>query len=283
VDDEINQFFDTLNIRNLVSHYNVCEPGWKEIDCRYIFHKFYFFTRGEGYIKIEDNLFKAQRGDLFFIPAQTTHSYWHNPQDPVKQYWSHFTTVLGEGRQFIYHKKTLFCHPPEAITRELFSQIVDDNRDLYYSLDSKIALMGLLRLFFNHVDYKKMIKWDRTSLIHKIDSYLEDHITHDISLKDLAEIAHQQPNYFISTFKKQFGTTPMDYVNTYRLRAANQILSEDKNIKISTAALMVGFKDYRYFSRMYKKKYGMTPSRLRNIQFQPDRQNTASMLYSSHV
>lgn len=55
--------------------------------------------------------------------------------------------------------------------------------------------------------------------------------------------------------------TPIDYINTIKLyRAVHLLVYNPEKKSIETVAYETGFNDYRYFSRLFKKKYGVTPS-----------------------
>ena len=104
------------------------------------------------------------------------------------------------------------------------------------------------------------MKSDSRGVLSRIDSYIYSHITEDISLSDLAEIAALHPNYFIPYFKKNYGVTPIEHLNNIKLNYATKMLDTDE--KIQYIALKSGLNDYRYFSRLFKKKYGISPVNL---------------------
>ncbi len=258
-----NDFFDSLSIRHLIGNRNTCLRDWREDNRRYVFHKFYYFLGGEGHIRTEDALFHPRAGDLCFIPAGTVHSHWQDRDRPVVQYWTHFETVLPEGRRFRYHRDAFLCRPDRERTERAFSFVLTSPSDPFFPLKSRISLMELLMIFLEEVEPSLVLRSDRTSPVQRVNRYIADHIGEDIRLADLADVAHLHPNYFVSAFKKSCGSTPMEYVNSLRLREADRLLRENRDMTISEAASRVGFGDYRYFSRLYKRRFGMLPSRMR--------------------
>lgn len=63
---------------------------------------------------------------------------------------------------------------------------------------------------------------------------------------------------FSLEFKRHFGTSPVDYVLSQRLKQATYFL-RDHNLTISEVALKVGFRDPFHFSRLFKKYHGISP------------------------
>ena len=64
------------------------------------------------------------------------------------------------------------------------------------------------------------------------------------------------------TFKKDTGLGFNEYLNVYRLKRANAILTENPKSKVSQVAVRCGFGDSNYFSNTYKKMYGISPSKV---------------------
>ena len=93
-----------------------------------------------------------------------------------------------------------------------------------------------------------------------------DHIFHhsheQIAVGDLAEIAGLSIRQFERRFKKLFGSTPLRYVNQYRLRAACMELRQTHE-NISTIAHRVGFYDHAHFVRQFRIQMKMTPTEYR--------------------
>ena len=73
---------------------------------------------------------------------------------------------------------------------------------------------------------------------------------------------HLSVNYFCKLFKDQTGDTFVNYLNKVRIHAAVQLLRTTP-MKTYEIAEAVGFSDYRYFCKMFKKITDLTPSQVR--------------------
>jgi YesN/AraC family two-component response regulator len=95
--------------------------------------------------------------------------------------------------------------------------------------------------------------------IAKVIDHIHTHLFEDLGAEGLAEFIGVSPNYFSAQFKKETGTTFKAYVNEERLRNAAWFLCfTDEQITI--IAEKVGYHDYIYFSQVFKKQFGCSPS-----------------------
>lgn len=98
--------------------------------------------------------------------------------------------------------------------------------------------------------------------LKSILSYVEGHYSESISIADMAGICYYSSSYFMKFFKETMGVGFTQYLNDYRLEKAAQRLvsSEDNILEIASAH---GFDNLSYFTRSFKKKYGITPGKYR--------------------
>lgn len=95
-------------------------------------------------------------------------------------------------------------------------------------------------------------------LQRKMVRYIQEHYMDKISLEDIAGSAGISRTKCTSLFKVYTETTPVDYLNSYRLEeAARRLLNEQT--PVADIALSCGFSQQSYFGRMFQKEYGMTP------------------------
>ncbi|WP_127584233.1 response regulator [Paenibacillus koleovorans] len=88
--------------------------------------------------------------------------------------------------------------------------------------------------------------------------YVEKHYPNKVRLEEIAEQLHINPSYFSSIFKKATGENFIDYVNGVRIAKAAQFIYQTDH-KISEISMMVGFDNFSYFNKIFKKKTGVTP------------------------
>ncbi|WMJ89048.1 AraC family transcriptional regulator [Anaerocolumna sp. MB42-C2] len=260
--------FDTIMMKCLLRGFNVCAPDWGETDCIYGYYKFYYFMEGEATIIINGDTYYPKPGELYLIPANTKHTYMHNPLNPVLKYWCHFDLNFNGEQKVVYSKETLHCLPPREVVAPLFERLIslDSSSSLLDILSEKAILIELFKIFLEHINPQKLIPQSSDSFITKINDYILQNLQSVITLKSIAEIVPLHPNYFIQFFEKYFSVSPMEYVNILRLEKATQLFLTKPDMSIEQVAYSVGYKDYRYFGRVFKKRYGMTPSAYKGLQ-----------------
>jgi two-component system response regulator YesN len=86
----------------------------------------------------------------------------------------------------------------------------------------------------------------------------------DISLDDVAKLICLNPTYVSEVFKKKTGENFSEYLSDYRIGIAKELL-QDIRYRIIDVSAMVGYKDSKYFSRLFKKKVGVNPTDYRNL------------------
>ncbi len=99
-------------------------------------------------------------------------------------------------------------------------------------------------------------------VIHQMVSYLNEHLSEEVSLRRLSEIFHMNASYISQFFKNETGMNYSAYLFSLRLNYAKKLLrATDKSV--GEIAQNVGFRDYRVFSRSFKQETGLTPSQYR--------------------
>jgi len=89
--------------------------------------------------------------------------------------------------------------------------------------------------------------------------YIKENYPEKISMNDLVWPTGMSITYLNQKFKEETGYTFNDFLNRYRIQKAIEMIKEGK-LKISTIALEVGFGDYRYFNKVFKRYTNMLPS-----------------------
>ncbi|GEM_PF-3169088 len=101
-----------------------------------------------------------------------------------------------------------------------------------------------------------------SELIQKALEYIRHHYRESITLEQLAGICGLSANYFSTVFKEQVGETYIDYLTEIRLLQSKNLLKESvKTIKEISGE--VGYIDDKYFRKLFKNRFGITPSAYR--------------------
>lgn len=140
-----------------------------------------------------------------------------------------------------------------------------DSRPYAYQLQIKSYLFQLFYLLISNFDENKTKPISKKSLdkVKVILSYIVDNYQENISIEDIANHCFYSKSYFMKFFKDTMGVSFIQYLNDYRLEIAAQMLVNTSD-NILDIALGTGFDNLSYFTRSFKKKYGITPGKYRS-------------------
>lgn len=100
------------------------------------------------------------------------------------------------------------------------------------------------------------------NLVSRVKAYINENYAKNISLDDVSRMVDISPYYFSKLFKQEVGENFIEYVTGVRMKHARHLL-EDPKYSIKEVCVMSGYGDPNYFSRIFKKYEGMTPSEYR--------------------
>ena len=104
---------------------------------------------------------------------------------------------------------------------------------------------------------------NRKYVVEQIVNYFEDHYAEKISLDQIAENMYLSPFYISKIFKSETGDTPIRHLINIRLERAKELLEHDWGGSIQEVAACVGYDDAYHFSKLFKKRYGVSPSQVK--------------------
>lgn len=240
-----------------------------------------FFTyRPEGRIDYQ-LLYIASGKTHFFIDGNdriVTHMVLYRPKemqkyiyhgcDHTEVYWVHFT-----GRDV---RNILQQYGMRDDLKVFYSGALPEYQHIYRKMLQELQMCRenyqemltiLLRQLFIliHRQLNTCIKIKDVFLTEEIDlasMYFNEHYNEEISVEEYAASRHMSINWFIRVFKQYTGTTPMQYVLSIRIANAQNSL-EATDCNIAEISSMVGYDNPLYFSRIFKKQRGLSPSEYR--------------------
>ena len=95
-------------------------------------------------------------------------------------------------------------------------------------------------------------------LIQKVKHYIDENYTDNISLSNIAEKFFVTPSYLSRSFKKAEGVNLISYITEKRIQKAKEYI-ENGELKLSEIAFLVGYDDYTYFNKVFKRYTKYSP------------------------
>lgn len=130
-------------------------------------------------------------------------------------------------------------------------------------------LIGHLYLFFDALlrsitpEQQANNKKLRDYYVRESLAYIEQNFQNDISVEDIAKVCGLNRSYFSKVFKEATGKSPQQFLLTYRMIKATELLKLTK-LSIGDISNAVGYANQLHFSRAFKNEYGISPREWRN-------------------
>ncbi|MFC0181377.1 AraC family transcriptional regulator [Pseudarcicella hirudinis] len=138
-------------------------------------------------------------------------------------------------------------------------------KDLFADFTLNELLIRLMQTQARCLIFDNYHKYQGNNRFAYIIHYIKEHLTEKLSIDKLSDLACMSKPNFFRQFKKEFGLTPIDYINQERLYFAKKILADPRQ-SIADACFKAGFNNLNYFFILFKKQEGITPNTFkRNI------------------
>lgn len=121
--------------------------------------------------------------------------------------------------------------------------------------DTMISCYKLIKILLNNAEERPKMHSHTAKAISYITANYKKHIT----VSEIAESMHISPSRLYAVFSADMGSSPIQYLNHYRL-SRSCFLLENTSDRISKVAEEAGFSDCFYFSKLFKNKYQISPS-----------------------
>lgn len=131
----------------------------------------------------------------------------------------------------------------------------------YYAAKEKVEhiLAAMISILEDRVKSESISK-----LTRQIIGYIHDNLSEKITLADIGRLTFFSPIYCDTVFKRECGKSIIDYLIDLRIEEAKRQIIE-RTASLSDIAESVGFGDYNYFSRIFKRRSGYSPSQYRKM------------------
>lgn len=238
-----------------------------------------YVKKGSGRVTVDFTPYRVSAGSLVFICPGQLHS--------IEQY----EDERMEYENIIFRLDMLISQNPDICNTDFLTPLLERRIDLEthltkdfpfyteivrfldeadeicmtsppgYQLFIKSALYGMFFSLFSHFAQKRSSHKDYASFekIKFIIKYVEHHYGEKIAISDIARESGFSESHFMKYFKHTMGLSFTQYLNDYRLTMASRLLLTSDSSVLSIAE-EVGIENPSYFNRIFKRRFGVTPS-----------------------
>ena len=249
------------------------------------FSELIIISGGGGRHWIDGETYPVSAGDIFLIQGNSEHYFLERHKlemfnimfddSYIKEHLESLRHLAGFNAFFFfeptYRKRHRFgshLHVPTDAMRPLMSilqAMADELRRERPGSDLMMLAKALEIFVFISREYARDGNPMARSLcrLGEVISALENHYRSEWTIAKISRIAAMAPSTLLPVFKRVTGYSPIEYLLQLRLaKAAERLLKTDD--QISEIALDCGFRDSNYFSRQFRKRYGVSPRAFRN-------------------
>lgn len=229
-------------------------PGTREI------YSIHYIISGRGYVECRGKTFALSAGDTFMVFPEEEILYYPEESDPWEYRWIDFKgadakalvgrTAFSKSCPVVRNKKeteALFFIYEEGIYGELAKE--------RYAAKVYLLLTYFLRTE-KKPDGKPNYYEEAAELIR--NGYWKQELT----VEQVADSLNVERSYLYRLFMEHCGISPQQYITEVRMERACELLHATE-LSVQAVACSVGYKDALYFSRVFRKRKGITPSQFR--------------------
>lgn len=219
------------------------------------YHDLTIVLKGKMKYAVAGESMVISEGEAMYCPTNT---YMTREQSDKASYLSiNFTTKLNEPLPLGSHLHNVSSHEINNYI-EMISYILRKpdfhNDEKLYHLVSLLLLKVLEQQEVLHP----------MPYVEKIKAYIGENFQKDITLKSVSKYINLHPSYCSTIFKRNEGKSVTEYINNLRISYAKELL-ESSQYRVGEVGAMCGIPDPYYFSRVFSKICGISPSEYRKI------------------
>ena len=271
--EQMDNILDINTLQNIIPSVKIvidrtCYPGWSVPRRTIMDQELVLIIDGKGSFYINDKEYPVRPGMLFYFYPGLAHSASTGFDPPMHFLAVHFLFMAEEydGENRCFKKDSLLpLKPVQQLSSwenslRIFKELHRSwsQKMVGYKWKSNILLQ---QLFFELIQDQIFPKESHSNMlrIQQAIDYIKKHYNLPLSVQELSSLCGISQGYFTEIFKSVTGKTPVEYIQQIRIDKSKELLLNTP-LKIKEIAAKTGFKDEFYFSRIFKKLEGCSPS-----------------------
>ena len=224
-----------------------------------------FVMKGTQNYYTENHNYPVIGGQAFVSFPDQLHRTGENRQEVGEIYWMQLNlscreNFLGFSREMSLETTgrllEIDCHifRFDAVAKEMVKRVFDEFYEKGTTPLALSSLMYLIYLVLDCVQKKQVLQNQFTDM----EKYIENHITEEININTLCKICNVSASTLHHRFKEYFGRSPAEYISYRKSQKAKEFLLAGKSV--TETAMLLGFNTSDYFSTVFRKYNGISPS-----------------------
>lgn len=223
-----------------------------------------YIAEGKAHFYFDGKERIINKGNMILFRPGETQIYYYYASEKPEAYWVHFTGYDVNNILDYYQMpkgENVFFTGTSPDYQWLFRQMIQELqlRRVNYADFLTMILRHIFLMINRYLKEGQTASSDVINEIEKATHYFNENYNKQINIEKYAEKCHMSPCWFINNFKKITKVTPMQYIVSLRITNAINLI-ENTDYNITEIANAVGYDNSLYFSRLFHKHTGMSPS-----------------------
>jgi len=241
-------------------------------------HQIFFIMDGSVHVKVDDKYYFVNRPSAVFVSNFETHSFVSESPKFSRFCISITPTLIKQEiksdrlSSIISNRPAHFCHcvdiePIAPLISQMLKELVKEKNltSAEFPENASALLRSILVAVYRHSPESFPFDDNNiSSTVQKIKQKIENNLSSEQSLEELAAEFHISQYYLAHAYKQVTGYSIKNYRMLCRIAEARELLT-NTSMSISDISDRVGFPDTSNFSKYFKKKEGYTPSKYRQM------------------
>ncbi|WP_170251386.1 AraC family transcriptional regulator [Rhizobium sp. SEMIA 4085] len=218
---------------------------------------------GTGRLRYQNRNYRLQSGDTLLVLVPHNHRYWLEKGDRWEYFW---ISMHGEETLRIHKMVLGLAGPVLRLKSSTIDHLADCSLRLVKGAStpgaaSAIASEAAMALY-DDVFGSPAFAADLSAVQPVID-HIHANLDQPLPVSELAGIVGLSRAHFSRSFAESEGMPPAEYVLQQRLQRAAKLLTKADFLPVKEVSIMCGFEDSNYFSKVFRRVYGITPTEFR--------------------
>jgi AraC-like DNA-binding protein len=226
---------------------------------------FEYVTEGSGVLIVDGKKYAVNAGCFYIAPSWLPHEYYSNTRDPWVKYWVNLSGPLLESLRKVYGIYNCYVFPDAEKAGGIMKHIIEQLPILPRSEILQFMECEMLRIV-QALAESAAAGEEQSKYAPQTEAmlqFLHEHIFRPMpELQDIADAARRSKAQAIRIFRQDTGVTPYRWLLQEKIRTACSVLT-GTNKRVCDVAMMFGFRDELYFSRLFRQITGYSPREYR--------------------
>jgi len=223
----------------------------------------HYVISGSGFYEVRGKCYSLHAGDVFVIFPEDLVYYYADRKNPWSFCWVGFVGTAAEDylqRIGVDSEKLVFSQPHDGFMKSILRYLEEADGKNGPGLRGEACL---LECFASIEACRRPDSQEerKNRYASRAIAYMEYRLSEGIRVSEVADFLGLERSYFYRIFRQETGKAPEEYLIDLRVEKAKQYIK--KGLDFSNVAEAVGVGDVSYFSKLFKKREGITPSEYR--------------------